>query len=134
MKRSLLDTDTISYILRNERNTSEIFKLYLDEYGSISTSIINHYEILSGLKYRDNKNFLEKYEKFVENINILNIDIKTVETSSRIYADLRKKGINVGQADILIAGICLAHKLALVTNNEKHYKDINGLEIENWSK
>lgn len=34
---------------------------------------------------------------------------------------------------MLIAAVALSNNLILVTNNEKDFKDIIGLEIENWS-
>jgi tRNA(fMet)-specific endonuclease VapC len=34
----------------------------------------------------------------------------------------------------LIAAYCLKHNLTLVTNNTKHFKNIEGLEIVNWKE
>jgi len=49
-----------------------------------------------------------------------------------IYADLKKKGELINDADILIAGIVKAHNATLVTNNVKHFSRVQGLQIENW--
>jgi len=35
--------------------------------------------------------------------------------------------------DMLIAAVALSNSLVLVTNNEKDFKDISGLRMENWS-
>ncbi len=35
--------------------------------------------------------------------------------------------------DLIIASICIANKLTLVTNNIKHYKRLTELDIINWS-
>jgi tRNA(fMet)-specific endonuclease VapC len=34
--------------------------------------------------------------------------------------------------DMLIASIAMANELIMVTNNEKEFKRISGLKIENW--
>jgi tRNA(fMet)-specific endonuclease VapC len=34
--------------------------------------------------------------------------------------------------DMLIAAIAMANELIVVTNNEKEFKRISGLKIENW--
>ena len=35
--------------------------------------------------------------------------------------------------DMLIAAVALSNDLVLVTNNEKDFKDISELRMENWS-
>ncbi len=50
-----------------------------------------------------------------------------------IYGELKRKGIVIGNSDLLIAGLAIDSELVLVTNNEKHFKQIPTLEIENWT-
>jgi len=38
----------------------------------------------------------------------------------------------IEDADLLIAVQCILNGYTLVTNNVKHFKDIDGLVIENW--
>lgn len=52
--------------------------------------------------------------------------------ASEIYAELRRRGEPIGDADMLIAAPAMVNGLPLVTNNEAHFKRINGLIIENW--
>jgi tRNA(fMet)-specific endonuclease VapC len=40
----------------------------------------------------------------------------------------------IGDADILIAASALANGCGVATNNEKHFKRVPGLHIENWLK
>lgn len=49
-----------------------------------------------------------------------------------IYADLRRRGALIGDADILIASTALEHGLELVTNNTKHFANVSGLMLKNW--
>jgi predicted nucleic acid-binding protein len=55
------------------------------------------------------------------------------ETAAIIYADLRKKGNEIGHTDTLIAGIAIVSELQLITNNTNHFKRINDLNIANWT-
>jgi len=50
----------------------------------------------------------------------------------RIRQDLQSKGTIIGNMDILIGSQAVSRELILVTNNEKEFKRIEGLEIENW--
>jgi predicted nucleic acid-binding protein len=38
----------------------------------------------------------------------------------------------ISDADILIAATAITHGLAVVTNNEAHFRRIQSLPIENW--
>jgi tRNA(fMet)-specific endonuclease VapC len=57
-----------------------------------------------------------------------------VERSAEVYADLYRRGELISEGDMLIAGTALVHNLVVVTNNEKHFNRISGLQIDNWLK
>ena len=42
------------------------------------------------------------------------------------------RSASIGDADILIAATALEHGLIVVTNYQKHYQRVNGIELENW--
>ncbi|MBI4746152.1 MAG: hypothetical protein HY786_06360 [Deltaproteobacteria bacterium] len=45
---------------------------------------------------------------------------------------LEKDGKIIDDADLFIAACALDDNVTLVTNNEKHFKRVEGLKIENW--
>jgi tRNA(fMet)-specific endonuclease VapC len=63
---------------------------------------------------------------------VYTIDDEIINIAAGIYADLRKNGKTVGDADILIAAIVINNKGILISNNIKHYEDIKQLELNNW--
>lgn len=134
MKQSILDTDILSEFLRG--NTKVIKKVdeHLKEYGFVSLSIITYYEILNGLLYKDAKKQMERFEEFVMLNKVVPLTIRTVKISANIQAELRKKGIEIGHTDTLIAGVAMASELQLITNNTDHFKRIKGLDFANWTK
>ncbi|MBC8181085.1 type II toxin-antitoxin system VapC family toxin [candidate division KSB1 bacterium] len=132
MKQVLIDTDIISYFLRNQRNVVNRFKKYLDEFKRINFSIITYYEIISGLKYKDAQKQLNAFLEFADYNSIMPVTKDSIEISANIYADLRKKGNLIDEIDILIAGIALSNNLVLITHNTSHFKRIDGLQTEDW--
>lgn len=110
----------------------KVLQKYLDEGNQINISIINYYEIISGLKYKDARKQLKVFLEFIEYINVLPLTIESVTISAEIYRDLRIKGITIGDIDILIAGVALANNLSVITNNVKHFSKIKDLTVENW--
>ena len=133
MKKVLLDTDILSMFLTNNLIVKENINNYLEEYNCITYSILTYYEILSGLKYRDNKKLLGKFMGLSKISEIVPLSIESINFSAEIYSDLRERGITIDDVDILISGICLDTGFALSTNNIKHYQNIKNLEIINWS-
>jgi len=50
-----------------------------------------------------------------------------------LKALLEKQGMIIDDADLFIAACALTTGVILVTNNTKHFKRINGLQLQNWS-
>ena len=134
MRQSMLDTDILSEFLRGNKKVLDKVDEHLKEHGYVSLSIITYYEILNGLLYKDAKKQLARFENFVKLNKVIPMTIRTAKVAATIQADLRKKGTVIGHTDTLIAGIAIASKLQLITNNTKHFQRIKGLRISNWSK
>jgi predicted nucleic acid-binding protein len=134
MNPSLLDTDILSEFLRDNPKVVANVDRYLKEYGFINLSVITYYEILNGLLYKDAKKQLSKFESFVKLNNVIPLTLPMAKEAAEIQSDLRKTGSEIGHTDTLIAGIALASKLQLVTNNVAHFQRIKKLKIANWTK
>ncbi|MEI8202292.1 MAG: type II toxin-antitoxin system VapC family toxin [Bacteroidota bacterium] len=134
MKAALLDTDILSEFLRGNSKVTEKVDKYLTEFGFINLSIITYYEILNGLLFKDARKQLARFEDFVELNKVILLTLPMAKKAAIIQADLRKIGNEIGHTDTLIAGIAIVSELQLITNNTDHFKRINGLEIDNWTK
>lgn len=129
----ILDTDILSYYLKNEPRVVQNLAKSVENESDIGITILTHYEILSGLKFKFTSKFLKPYKEFHKNLWIYPLTEKSIEISSDIYAYLRKKGNPLDDMDILIAGIALENKKVLVTNNLQHFERIRHLELANWT-
>jgi tRNA(fMet)-specific endonuclease VapC len=59
-----------------------------------------------------------------------------IETAAAAEFDrlrANKKLKKIGRADLLIASIALAKGATLVTRNLKHFRQVPGLQLENWA-
>ncbi|MDT7901892.1 MAG: PIN domain-containing protein [Acidianus sp.] len=75
---------------------------------------------------------LDEFKLWIEiNLNVLCIDNNSLKVASKIYAELRKKGEIIEDPDLLIASICIANNLPLITHNKKHFKRLEkfGLKV-----
>jgi tRNA(fMet)-specific endonuclease VapC len=72
------------------------------------------------------------FKEFLEAVPVFTIDDNAVLLAAEIYADLRRNGKTVGDADILIAAIIINNHGKFISNNTKHYENIKGLNLINW--
>lgn len=52
--------------------------------------------------------------------------------SSGLHSTVARSSATARRDDILIAATAIADGHSLVTNNERHFERIEGLNIENW--
>jgi tRNA(fMet)-specific endonuclease VapC len=132
--RALLDTDTLSAVMRESPPVVAKAREYLAEHGAFSFSIITRYEILRGLKAKSATAQLQAFDRLCARSQVVPLTDETIVRVADIYADLRRRGELVGDADILIGASALVRDLAIVTNNEDHFNRIPGLVVENWQR
>lgn len=131
----ILDTDFIIGYLREAPKIIEILSNYEENKTDLKTTIINVGELYKGayLSAKVIEN-IEKIDKFIRKVEILDLNIEIMKTYAKISADLRKKGEIIGDYDELIASITIHHNETLVTRNVRHYERIPKLSFQNWEK
>jgi tRNA(fMet)-specific endonuclease VapC len=129
---ALLDTDTLSAVMKRNPRALARAEEYLAEHGSLAFSIITRYEILRGLKAKNGTAQVRAFDQLCQACRVLPLTDAIVVRAAEIYAALRQRGEPVGDADILIGASALEHGLEVVTNNEDHFRRIPGLQVANW--
>ena len=129
-----LDSTFIVDLLRNKPKAKQKY----DEMDKdwIVTTIINLYELMSGVYLTKDKNY-EKHmsilNEFLRNINVLQLSSLSVEKASKINGELSSEGKKIDDLDILTAGICLSNGCdTILTENVKHFSRIKGLKVETY--
>jgi tRNA(fMet)-specific endonuclease VapC len=129
----LIDTNIIIYSMRGDSVVHD--HLLKNEKIPKSISVITYGELLFGAKKSRNheKNTAIVY-RIKELFPVIDIDKAIIETFSELKVHLQKAGSPIDDFDLLIASTALTTNSTLVTNNERHFKRIKGLKIENWSR
>jgi len=130
----LLDTDICIYII-NKKPAAVLKRVQSRQPGQIAISAITVAELEYGVaRSRDpGRNRIALLE-FLFPFTILDFDQKAAMEYGRIRSSLEARGRPVGPMDLLLAAQAKAHRLILVTNNEKEFARIDGLRIENWAR
>jgi tRNA(fMet)-specific endonuclease VapC len=92
----------------------------------LAITSISVYELYAGVS---GKKRLKQAETFIENTFVFPLDSVEAAIAAKTYTYLKGKGKLIGNEDILIAGICIANSLPLLTRNVAHFKNIQELEL-----
>jgi tRNA(fMet)-specific endonuclease VapC len=130
----LIDTNICIYIM-NKKPDDVIQKFKQIKIGEIGVSTITISELQYGIsKSRKRKKNEIRLNEFITPLEILPYD----ESAAKAYGDLRyeleKAGKPIGPLDLLIAAHAVSRNLIVVTNNDKEFKRIKKLKVENWAK
>lgn len=124
----LLDTDWVIDYFNDKELISSKIEILRDE--GIGISIISLAELYEGVRNSKNPEVAEEMLLgFLSGVNIIGIDQGICRIFGDVRGMLRKKGLLIGDFDLLIASTALYHQIPLCTNNRKHYERIDGLEI-----
>ena len=134
MKEVMLDTDMISYYFKGNQSVVKKVDEYLETFPQIKLSIISYYEVVSGLKFKGASKQLQIFEAFCSENEILGLSVDCAEIAGDIYEKTRKLGKAIDDIDILIAAIAIRNELSLITNNTKHFENIDDLVLGNWTE
>lgn len=111
----------------------EKLRQYSQFHDRLTFSLLTYYEMKSGLRYRDARNLLSRFEELAEESEILSLNLATMEIASDIYVDLRARGLLIAPMDLFIAASAIKHDYLLITANVRHFQNITGLSYENWA-
>jgi tRNA(fMet)-specific endonuclease VapC len=70
--------------------------------------------------------------KFCAPLAILPFDSQSAQAYGDIRTALEKKGKPIGSLDTLIAAHALSLGMTLITNNEREFRRVDRLKVENW--
>ena len=89
-------------------------------------------EIEYGLTKRNSTRLRDQIEAILAAIPVLDFPPTLAEHYGQIRVDLEGRGTPIGPNDLIIAAHAAAAELTLVTNNEKEFRRVRNLKVENW--
>jgi tRNA(fMet)-specific endonuclease VapC len=129
----LIDTNIVIYALKGDEQVLTHFQRTTAEPKTVS--VVTYGELLYGaMKSQRRQENLAKVRRLREIFPIVEATNAIMETYASIKAEIENRGKPLDDFDLVIAAtaICLGYRL--VTNNERHFRQIEGLQIENWTR
>jgi len=124
----MLDTNTSSFIIKGL-----IPKERLAGKKILISSIVAA-ELYYGAYKKGSLRLMEVVEVFLRTFEVVPFDLAAAKEYGKLRAKLEKRGEVIGAYDLQIAAHALAIGAVLVNDNEREFRRIEGLKVQNWRK
>jgi tRNA(fMet)-specific endonuclease VapC len=129
----LLDTNIVLYI-RQKRPEDLLRRFQKLREGEAAISVITYGELMYGAqKSGQRAAAMERLQEVVLLLPALPLPETAAASYGKIRAELEAKGEMIGNNDLWIAAHALAADLVLITNDEKEFRRVRGLKMQNWA-
>jgi tRNA(fMet)-specific endonuclease VapC len=129
--RFLLDTNIVSDLVRNPQG-SVAAKIAAIGETQVATSIIVAAELRYGAAKKASPRLSAQLEAVLGALEVMALEPPADAAYGELRAALEKAGKLIGPNDLLIAAQSLALEMTLVTDNEREFRRVDGLMVENW--
>ena len=131
--RYLLDSDICIYAMK--RSPAALLGR-LERFAPVTAiSVIVYGELWFGRTQRSQSEAASaRLVALLEAVEVLPLPVDAGTHYGVVRASLEANGTPIGLNDTWIAAHALAEDLTLVTNNEREFKRVTGLRVENWMR
>ena len=132
----MLDTDTCIFLMRGESPALaarvQSVPLQQQVISAVTFAELSYgVQVSAAAKRKQNQSVLDS---LVLHLAVLDWPQNAAKHYAEIRADLKKRGSQLGAADLMIAAHARAMSAIVVTNNVKDFERVKSLEVENWTK
>ena len=131
--RVMLDTNMCIHLIRQRsRSVLDRFTAYVPGDVGVSTITVAELEYGVSKSARPSQN-REALEQFLSPLEVAAFDREASRAYGRLRTLLERRGLPIGGMDLLIAAHALSADLLLATSNEREFRRVPGLRVENWA-
>ena len=129
----MLDTNICIYIAQQRPRAVKV-RFERLKAGQVVMSSVTYGELCYGAaKSAQSNQAFAQLQELAQDVPVAALDENAGQVYGEIRAKLEEQGRLIGNNDLWIAAHAFALNLILVTNNEREFKRIPGLAIENWT-
>jgi tRNA(fMet)-specific endonuclease VapC len=129
---ALIDSSVLIAAERGQLDLERLSSLYAEE--GVAISAVTASELLHGLYRARTASQRHRRQAFVEallaQIPVIAFDLMAARVHASLWAELAKKGIAVGERDLMIGATAVAKGYAVATRDERSFPKIPGLKVD----
>ena len=129
-----LDTNIISYFLKDNRLVQENFRRALANGDSLIIPPIVYYEIKRGFYLNPAPSKEKIFGRMCLDYAAGTLNNRCFDYAAKLYAESISTGFNDKDADLLIAAFCVVGGHTLVTANKRDFERVDALNLVNWAE
>ncbi|MDR1851764.1 MAG: type II toxin-antitoxin system VapC family toxin [Propionibacteriaceae bacterium] len=137
MNRYMLDTNICSFLIRGKNPRLEARLASEVKQGCfLMISAITYMELVYGATSpKSSPKWLPLVNALVDRLDtVCGWGRDTIDEAVRLRSRLAAAGTPIGDNDTAIAAQALDERCILVTNNVKHFKRVEGLQVQDWTE
>lgn len=131
--RLLLDSNTITYILRERAPVLSRYAEALNTDAVFISSDVVDYEVRRYLLLKGATRLLRQYNGISLDWATVSLDRSDWYTAAKLWAELHREGGSIEDRDLLIAVSALKARATLVTSNTRHFAHLE-IPLLDWTE
>jgi len=129
---TLIDSSVLIAAERGELDLDALAAGYAQE--NIAISAVTASELLHGLHRAATAAQRHRRQAFVEGLlaqlPVVPFDLTVARVHAALWAGLARRGVVVGERDLMIAATAIARNYSLATRNQRSFPKISGLSLQ----
>jgi len=121
----IADTDVLIDYLRGARPVAERVALEIRS-AQLATTTVTRFELGAGARSARQRKIVTE---LLDALPCLPLDREAADRAAEVRHSLERRGLAIGMADSLIAGITLESRGILLTRNRRHFERVEGLAL-----
>lgn len=131
--RYLLDSDICIFVMK--RRSPSLLRRLDQRAATSAISVVAYGELAFGAAVSARRNEAAAHlAALLETLQVLPLPLEAARRYAEVRAELQRAGRPIGSNDLWIAAHALADDLTLVTNNEREFRRVPGLRVDNWAQ
>ncbi|HEX7181798.1 MAG TPA: PIN domain-containing protein [Thermoanaerobaculia bacterium] len=132
MSPLLLDTNTLSYILKNVPPVPAKLDDAVRQGKSFLLASIAHYELTRYLHLKGANRLLRLYQQLTATWRQCEPSFEDWDEAAQLWAERHRSGQGISDPDLLLAVLARKWSATLVTTNTRHFTGL-GIALEDWT-
>lgn len=131
----MLDTDTCIFLMRGDAPAlaAKVQSVPLQQQVmSVATFAELSYGVQASARAKRKQN-QQVLDSLILHLAVLDWPQEAAPHYAEVRLDLKKRGAQLGAADLMIAAHAHALGAVVITNNTKDFGRVKGLQVENWT-
>ena len=131
MATYVLDTNTVSHVLRRDDRVMSRLERAVSENAAMILCPVVYYEVQRGLVKKASSRLLGEFTRLATYVRWEDVRRADWDKAAELWVLAVQAGAPHNDADVIIAAYALRRGAVLVTDNESHFGHF-GVRIENW--